>query len=61
MDKKNEVVQRLNASLRALNCITVNGKQNLSNLFGAISVIEDAVQMIDGIEFKEDEVPASEK
>ena len=38
---KNEIMQKLNAVLNALNSISVNGKSNLVNLSGSISVLED--------------------
>lgn len=36
-----EIIQKLNAALGALNNISVSGKANLSNLVGSITLIED--------------------
>lgn len=47
---KNEVMQRLIAALNALNMIPVSGKQNLANLSGSISVIEEVVEMLEHAE-----------
>lgn len=38
---KDEIMQRLNVVLNALNNITVNGKANLANLSGSIAVLEE--------------------
>lgn len=43
---KGEIMQRLAAVLAALNTIPVSGKQNLSNLVGSISVIEEIIGML---------------
>ena len=45
---KNEVMNRLSAVIGALNAISVNGKQNLSNLAGSISVIEEIAAILSG-------------
>ena len=45
---KNEIMQRLNAVLNALNSISVRGKVDLANLSGSIAVIEEVAGMLDG-------------
>lgn len=45
MDYKT-VLENLNGVLVALNSITVNGKQNLNNLLGSISVLEEIAKDI---------------
>lgn len=44
---KDEVMQRLIAVINALNTISVSGKQNLANLSGSISVIEEVLGMLE--------------
>lgn len=36
-----DILSRVNAVIQALNLVTVCGKQNLANLSGSISVLED--------------------
>lgn len=38
---KDEIMQRLNVVLNALNNIAVSGKANLANLSGSIAVLEE--------------------
>lgn len=38
---KDEIMQRLNVVLNALNSISVSGKANLANLSGSIAVLEE--------------------
>lgn len=38
---KDEIMQRLNVILNALNNITVSGKANLANLGGSIAALEE--------------------
>lgn len=45
---KDEIMQRLIAVGNALNTIPVSGKQNLANLSGSISIIEEVLNMLDG-------------
>ena len=40
---KDEIMQRLIAAGNVLNTIPVSGKQNLANLSGSISIIEEAI------------------
>lgn len=40
---KNEIMQKLSAVINALNSISVSGKNNLANLSGSISVLEEVV------------------
>ena len=42
------MLSRLNAVIRALNLVTVCGKQNLANLSGSISVLEELRDQIAG-------------
>lgn len=47
---KNEIMQKLSAVINALNSISVSGKNNLANLSGSISVLEEvAVTLNDAI------------
>lgn len=50
---KNEILNNLTAVLNALNGIQVSGKNNLANLSGSISVIEDVYMRLQGIDFEE--------
>lgn len=43
---KGEILQRLGAVLKALNGISVSGKQNLVNLSGSIAIIEEVTGML---------------
>ena len=47
---KDEIVQKLQAVIGALNCISVSGKQNLANLSGSISLLEDIAGTLQGLE-----------
>lgn len=53
---KNEIVQRINAVLSALNNIDVRGKSNLNNLSGSIALLEEVASMLSSVEFKEPQV-----
>lgn len=44
---KDEIMQRLVAVGNVLNTIPVSGKQNLANLSGSISIIEEVLNMLD--------------
>ncbi len=47
---KNEIMQKLSAVINALNSISVSGKNNLANLSGSISVLEEvAITLNDAI------------
>lgn len=47
---KNEIMQKLSAVINALNSISVSGKNNLANLSGSISVLEEvAIALNDAI------------
>ena len=48
---KNEIIQRINAVLGALNSIDVRGKANLNNLSGSMAILEEAVSMLNSVEF----------
>lgn len=43
---KDEIMNRLNAVLNALNNIDVRGKANLANLSGSIAVIEETCAIL---------------
>ena len=45
---KDEIIQRLTIVVDALNTIPVSGKQNLANLSGSISVVEETIGMLRG-------------
>lgn len=45
---KDEIMQRLITVGNVLNTIPVSGKQNLANLSGSISIIEEVLNMLDG-------------
>lgn len=55
---KDEIMQRLNIVLSALNSIFVHGKSDLANLSGSISVIEEVAGMLEGAEIT---TPAKKK
>lgn len=50
---KNEILQRLDAVLGALNRVTVCGKENLGNLSGSIVMLEEIGRMLQSVEFAE--------
>ena len=50
---KNEIIQRINAVLGALNSIDVRGKANLNNLSGSMAILEEVVSMLNSVEFAE--------
>lgn len=54
---KDEIMQRLNVVLNALNSIPVSGKQNLANLSGSIAVIEEVVGMLNEAEITAEPEP----
>ena len=43
---KEDILQRLNLVLGALNSVTVCGKANLANLSGSIAMLEEVEKMI---------------
>lgn len=45
---KEEIMQRINAIIIALNNISVSGKANLSNLSGSIAILEEVEGMLSG-------------
>ena len=47
---KEDIIQRLNVTLGALNNISVSGKANLANLSGSIVMIEEIGQMLNDAE-----------
>lgn len=47
---KDEIMQRLNVVLNALNSISVRGKSDLANLSGSIAVVEEVASMLDSAE-----------
>ncbi len=50
---KDEIMQRLNLVLSALNNISVSGKANLANLSGSIAMIEGVAQLLNEAEIVE--------
>ena len=50
---KDELIQRVNLVIGALNNVTVSGKNNLANLSGSISILEEVVSMLGGVEIAE--------
>jgi hypothetical protein len=55
---KDNIMQRLYAVLNALNNVSVSGKQNLANLSGSISVLEEVLNSLDGLDIID---PASQE
>lgn len=41
-----EILQKLGAVIHALNCIQVSGKNNLINLSGSISILEEMASLL---------------
>ena len=52
---KEQVLQNLSAVLRALNAVTVSGKENLANLGGSITMLEQMYSALSNADFKESE------
>lgn len=52
---KNDILNRIGAIINALNTVSVNGKQNLENLYGSISTLEDVARMLMGCEITQPE------
>lgn len=50
---KDEIMQRLIAIANALNTIPVSGKQNLANLSGSISCVEEILGMLENADVVE--------
>ena len=47
---KDEILQRLDITLSALNTVSVNGKANLANLSGSIAMIEEVYTLLKNAE-----------
>lgn len=58
---KEQVMQRLVLALNALNSISVSGKTNLANLSGSIAMLEEIVNILNGVEIIEKSVESDEK
>lgn len=58
---KEQVMQRLVLALNALNSISVSGKTNLANLSGSIVMLEEIVNILNGVEIIEKSVESDEK
>lgn len=58
---KEQVMQRLVLALNALNSISVSGKTNLANLSGSIAMLEEIVNILNGVEIIEKSVEPDEK
>lgn len=54
-NNNNDIMDRINAVINTLNNITISGKQNLMNLYGCISVIEEVRDMISKTDNKDGE------
>ena len=52
---KDEILQRLDITLSALNTVFVNGKANLANLSGSIAMIEEVYTLLKDAEVKSPE------
>lgn len=52
---KNEIMQKLSAVINALNSISVSGKNNLANLSGSISVLEEVAITLNDVIITEKE------
>nr|DAE95449.1 MAG TPA: hypothetical protein [Bacteriophage sp.]DAM60850.1 MAG TPA: hypothetical protein [Caudoviricetes sp.] len=52
---KDEILQRLDITLSALNTVSVNGKANLANLSGSIAMIEEVYTLLKDAEVKSPE------
>lgn len=50
---KEDILQRLNLVLGALNSVTVCGKANLANLSGSIAMLEEVEKMVRGADAPE--------
>lgn len=50
---KEQIMRRLALTLNALNSISVNGKANLANLSGSISMLEEVAEILNGAEIVE--------
>lgn len=50
---KEKIIQSLAATISALNCVTVSGKSNLSNLGGSIAMLEEIGEMLSNAKFAE--------
>ena len=48
MKMKEDILQRLDLTLGALNSISVKGKENLANLSGSIAMIEEVMKILHG-------------
>ena len=46
-DSKIQIISELKATITALNGINVCGKQNLANLYGSISMLEEVTKIIE--------------
>lgn len=55
---KDEIMQRLNVVLNALNNTSVSGKTNLANLSGSIAVLEEVCGMLSDVAITTNNVPA---
>ena len=52
---KDEILQRLDITLSALNTVSENGKANLANLSGSIAMIEEVYTLLKDAEVKSPE------
>ena len=60
MNTKNELIQRLNAVVKALDTVTVSGKPNLNSILGSINVLEGCIVLIRNDDSLEDNLNDTE-
>lgn len=58
---KEQIIQRLNVVLNALNSVSVNGKNNLTNLSGSIAMLEEVAAVLSNAQFSEPQIADAEK
>lgn len=57
---KNTIIQKLMVVVNALNTVSVSGKQNLANLSGSISLLEEIARAVSELNIPEDK-PSQEE
>lgn len=58
---KEKILQNINAVVMALNRVYVSGKDNLANLSGSITVLEDVYTMLNACEVVEPKTKAKKE
>lgn len=51
MNTKEDIISRLHTIIRALDAVSVSGRQNLANLVGSIGTLEDIIAALSQYEF----------